>query len=294
MNISIIGGGNIGTLMAADFASKGHKVLMYTTKIDKWNKDIEVFNAEEKLLYTGTISVITNSMREAMEWSDIVFVTVPAHILKNIAKNMYTYVDKQHKIGIIPGTGGAEFAFREIIKKGCVLFGLQRVHSVARLKEYGKSVYECGKRDCLKLSTIPSGKKDEICEIVKKLFEMPCVTVSNYLAITLTPSNPILHTSRLYCLFKNHKLGEAYERNPMFYDEWDDETSRWLIACDRELQSLCDKIPLDLSGVASLKSHYESETVEEMTAKIRSIKAFKGLTSPMIKNKNGWIIDVKS
>ena len=54
-----------------------------------------------------------------------------------------------------------------------------------------------------------------------------------------------------------------------------------LIACDKELQALCNEIPLDLSDVESLCDYYESHTAQEMTSKISGIVAFKGLTSPM-------------
>jgi len=47
-------------------------------------------------------------------------------------------------IGVVPGSGGAEFAFKGCIDKRCVLFGLQRVHSISRLKEYGKAGHMLG------------------------------------------------------------------------------------------------------------------------------------------------------
>ena len=43
-------------------------------------------------------------------------------------------------LGIVPGSGGCEFCCREVLEKGCVLFGFQRVHSIARIREYGKAV----------------------------------------------------------------------------------------------------------------------------------------------------------
>ena len=43
MNITIIGGGNVGTLMAAEFASKGHRVTIYTSGPEKWEKSISVY-----------------------------------------------------------------------------------------------------------------------------------------------------------------------------------------------------------------------------------------------------------
>lgn len=44
MRITIIGGGNIGTLMAAEMAHNGHSVTVYTKRADKWSKIIKVLN----------------------------------------------------------------------------------------------------------------------------------------------------------------------------------------------------------------------------------------------------------
>lgn len=109
--------------------------------------------------------------------------------------------------------------------------------------------------------------------------------------ITLTPSNPILHTSRLYNLF-NEKL--SYSEIPLFYEDWNDETSKLLLCMDEELQNICKKIPLNLSFVKSLKEHYESYDYASLTYKIKSIKGFKGLLTLMIKDNGQYIPDFNS
>lgn len=38
MNITVVGGGNIGTLMAAEAAAKGHNVTVYTSRPGEWGK----------------------------------------------------------------------------------------------------------------------------------------------------------------------------------------------------------------------------------------------------------------
>lgn len=80
-----------------------------------------------------------------------------------------------------------------------------------------------------------------------------------------------------------------------FYSEWDNDSSDILIKCDEELQFMCRLLDgLDLKGVKSLKEYYESNTIDEMTEKIKSIKAFKGIETPMIKTEYGYIPDFKS
>ena len=52
--------------------------------------------------------------------------------------------------------------------------------------------------------------------------------VKEYLSITLTPSNPVLHITGLYNVFKNYKKGMYYKNELKFYEEWNDEASEVL------------------------------------------------------------------
>ncbi|MCI9218555.1 MAG: NAD(P)-binding domain-containing protein [Lachnospiraceae bacterium] len=294
MRITVIGGGNIGTLMAADAAYKGNEVVIYTSKPEQWNKELRVYDADDKLLRRGHISKVTNSMREAVEKAEHIWITMPPHLFSSIAEEILPFVHEGQKIGIIPGSGGGEFAFRKVIEKDVILFGLQRVHSIARLKKYGESVYELGRKNSIKIGSIPSHFAINICKEMESVFDIPGEWVSNYLSVTLTPSNPILHTTRLYSIFKDYDSKSTYPRNILFYEEWTNDSSDLLMNCDCELQNICRIIPLDLTAVVSLKDYYESHTVDEMTQKIRGIKAFKGLFSPMKQTGTGWIPDWNS
>lgn len=294
MNITIIGGGNIGSLMAAEFAYKGHDVKIYTSRPEKWNKAIDVYSADEELLFSGKIGKVTGSLNEAIEGAEYIWITVPAFLFGKLANDICQYVKKGQYIGIVPGSGGAEFAFKGLREKECILFGLQRVHSIARIREYGKSVYMLGRKQELQLGAIPAKENLPISLVVEELFGIRCKALDNYLAVTLTPSNPILHTARLYTLFKDYNEKKVYPRNILFYEEWDEESSENLIDCDEELQILCDKIPISLGAVQSLRNYYESFSISAMTSKIKGIKAFRGIMSPMKHVEDGWVPDFES
>ena len=296
MNVTIIGGGNIGTLIAAELAKKNHKVTIYTSKPEMWHHEITVYNGstEEEPLFTSRISKFTNDIEEALKDAEMVWITHPSFEFSKLNDLMKPFVKKGMIVVVVPGSGGAEFSFSDLIKCGAVLFGLQRVHSIARLEEYGKSVHMLGRKSRLYGAAIPYDMTNKICELIADMFDMPCVPLKNYLSVTMTPSNPILHTSRLYIMFKNYREGYYYNGNILFYEEWTLESSEMLIACDDELQKVCEKSGLDLKDVKSLKVHYESDTAEKMTDKISSIKAFEGLKSPMIQKDGGWIPDFSS
>ena len=292
--VTVIGGGNIGTQFACTCASKGYEVTVFSSKPEKYDGVLEIIDENDKVI-VGKIAKVTSSIAEAMEECRFVFVAQPAFMLKHIAEQLLPYIKPEMSICVLPGTGGAEFAFRKCIKAGAVLCGIQRVPSVARLEQYGKRVRCEGRRDSLYLAAIPTEKAPELAAFMSFLFGIPCYTLPNYLSVTLTPSNPILHTARLRTLFEDFEEGKIYDRNPLFYGEWSDSSSELLLACDEELQKICRQIKgLNLSNVRSLKLHYESNTVPAMTAKIRSIKSLHNLSSPMKKVKNGWVPDFTS
>lgn len=295
MKITVIGAGNIGTQFAVSFASRGNDVTVFASRPEKISNTLRMINEENGTVTHGDISLVTNNIADAVKDAEYIFVTHPAFMLKSTADMLCDYVEAGVKLCIIPGTGGAEFFFKKLVDKGVFLFGLQRVPSVARLIEYGKTVSVSGYRDKLDLAGISNSGIDDVSALLSDTFGMPCNILPNYLCVTLTPSNPILHTTRLRTLFADYKDGVIYEKNTLFYEEWADESSKLLFACDDELQQVCRSFDrLELSSVRSLKLHYESDTPEKLTIKIRSIKSLQGLTSPMIEVEGGFIPDFSS
>lgn len=292
--IAVIGGGNVGTQFACVCASKGFGVNVYSSKPEKYDGMLEVIDECGKIT-VGKLNKVTANIGEAVKDCQIIFVTHPAFRLKEVADQLLPYIEKNMNICVLPGTGGAEFAFRECMKAGATLFGLQRVPSVARMEQYGKRVRCEGLRSELFLASIPIDKAKDLSSFMAELWGIPCTPLPNYLSVTLTPSNPILHTTRLRTLFADYKNGMVYKKNPLFYGEWSDESSELLIACDGELQELVKLLDkLDLSNVRSLKIHYDSDTIEAMTKKLCSIKSLHNLFSPMKQVNGGWIPDFSS
>jgi len=292
--IAVIGGGNIGTQFACVTASKGFCVNLLSSAPELFDGTLEVVDEFENVT-SGCLNLVSSDIGEVVDGCSVVFVTYPAYKLKDFADRLLPYVQSGMYICVLPGTGGAEFSFLECIKAGATLIGLQRVPSVARLEKYGKRVRCEGLRLKLNLASIPAGKTAEFSEFLTLLWGIPCNVLPNYLNVTLTPSNPIIHTTRLRTLFADYKSDTVYERNPLFYAEWTDEASALMLACDSELQETIKAIGgMDLHNVSSLKHHYDSETVEALTCKLRSIKSLHNLYSPMKKIEGGWIPDFES
>ncbi len=294
MKVTIIGGGNLGTLLGATFAHRGHEVTIRTSKPEVFSKDIEVYTKKEELLCKGTVHRITSDWKEAIEGADVVWVTVPPQLFIETAKLMEPYVAEGQMVGITPGAGAAEFAFRSIIDKKARFFGLARVPSIARLKETGKSVYMLGPAPELLIGSIPARNAKGICDEIQPLFRINCRPVANYLAVAFTPSNPVLHTSRIYGMFKDYIPGNHYPINELFYEKWTIDGAEILLNCSDELQQLCKAIPMDMRDVESMQARHHIRTPEELAERICSLDRLKGLYSPVVKDEIGYVPDFNS
>lgn len=294
MKITIIGGGNLGTLLGATFAYRGNEVTIHTSKPTQFSKELEVYNGNDEFLFKGTVHKITEDWKDSIEGAELIWVTVPPQMFVETANFMEPYIKPGQMLGIIPGAGAAEFAFEKLINKGVKFFGLARVPSIARVKEYGKSAYMLGPAPELVIGSIPANNSKMICEAIQPLFTIKCRPVANYLAIAFTPSNPVLHTSRIYAMFKDYIPGNHYPTNELFYEKWTIDGAEILLNCSDELQQLCKAIPMDMREVESMQFRHKIRTPEELATRICSLDRLKGLYSPVIKDDIGYIPDFES
>ncbi len=293
--IGVVGFGNLGSILATKFSLKNDVVVYKNVDQDEDEYDhlMTVECPDDHVTYSAKIKLLTPSLKTCVDFADYIFITFPSFLCEDLAKEMLPLLRKGQHLIFIPGSGGAEFYFHDAIKMGCTISGLQRVHSVARILEKDKLVRESGKKSLLKVGSIPASYNPEACELINDLYGIKIYPLENYLNITLINSNAILHTSRLYNLFSDYKEGKFYNENPLFYETWNDETSQLLSDMDDELTSLFNELEkhgYPVKDIPGILAYYDSETVPQMTAKIRSIGGFKGLYSPMVEKEPGKFI----
>ena len=295
MNICIVGAGNIGTYLATYISMKeGNKVWLHTSKPEVFKEEITLVEEEKKLRHNVKVHSITSSYEEAVKNADYVLITYPSFMIEETLKKIIPYLNKGTVVGVIPGFGGKEYLIDELLEKGCIFFGSQRVPSIIRLEKYGECVLLKQKNEFMKLRVIPSKYSDKVCEVMTSFIDIPCLPLSNYLAITLSPSNPTMHPSRLYELFNDYVEGEkVYPRNPYFYEEWGTLASQTLLDLDDELteifNSLNDNNEFYEEDMEKIKKRYGISIAEELSKKINTAPGFQGIDSPMVKVEGGFI-----
>lgn len=297
MVIGICGGGNIAhSLIGLLGADPANELRLLTRKPEKWQKQIFVKNMEGADLI-GEINLISDDPALIIPECEIILLALPSQARESLIKQIAPFITNGTWVGSFPGMGNFELICHKYLplkEKNIRVFASQRVPCIARVSEYGKEVVMTSKKGSMAVATLNPNLVKEISELLAPLLNMQILPLNNFLEVTLSTSNPILHPARMYALFKDFKEGETWDKNPTFYESWNLESSEVLIKIDEEVHTLIDKIPLKLKGIKPLSEHYDSGNAEELTQKLTGIQAFKGILSPMKKTEEGYVPDLDS
>lgn len=289
MKVCIVGAGNIGLVAAGVISLSGqHEVTVFTNSaFDTSSFCFE--DCEQTAVYSNLPIKVSGDFLSASRGADYILCTYPAFLRRRFITDFGALIEKSTSLGFIPGYGGAEYACAQLIERGITVFGLQRVPFVARQKN--RSIASLlSRKNTLYVASIPKVHTNRICCDIEALFGIHTLPLHHYLAVTLVPSNPLLHLTGLYNVFKAWRPGDSFDYQLMFYDEWNNEASEMLFKYDDELQAICNKMPFDLSEVVSLKDYYQAPTAEKMTEKLKSIEAFKVVQVPLLRRNDGRFV----
>ena len=81
MNITIVGGGNIGTQFAVHCAEKKHCVTIFSSKPESIDKHLVIVDENKNIVREGDINKATSDVEEAFLQAELIFITLPAFCL---------------------------------------------------------------------------------------------------------------------------------------------------------------------------------------------------------------------
>ena len=291
--ICICGGGGLGHTCAAVLSSHdGIEVSLYTQRPNSWNTDF-IVNAPDKQ-FKGRLFAISNNPEEVISNADIILLCLPAFLVESTLVEIKPYLSSNAIVGSVVGnTGFFLFAHKIFTETPIGLFAFQRVPYISRVVEYGKEASLLGYKDQLLMATENIVDKQGFCSLISNLFCTPTSLVDSFYEVTLSNSNPILHTGRLYSMWKDC-IGKVYDKNPLFYHDWTDEASNIIIQMDNEFSALLEALKIPRTHLKTLLEHYEVVDAQTLTQKLKSIPSFATILSPMNEIDGGWIPDFSS
>lgn len=294
MNICICGGGNLGHVTAGFIASqKQHDVCLLTRHPEQWSQEITV-DAPAGETFRGHLSGIYNDAQQAVADADMVLLCLPGYAIRSSLLQIKDHLRPNTAVGSVVSSTGFFFQALELLPSGQPLFGFQRVPFISRVETYGCRARLMGYKESLHLAIEHMPEPEPLRRDLEAMLHTPIHLLNSFYEASLSNSNPLLHPSRLYSLWKDWEEGMVYTRVPLFYEEWTEEAAQLYLSMDNELQSLLTVLPVRPGSIPTVLDYYESCDAVSLACKLRSIEAFKGITSPMKEVEGGFVPDFQS
>lgn len=294
--VCICGGGSLGHVIAGWLSARNHATVnILTSRPQEWSHEITVDTPEGTTL-EGKISKISNMPEDVVPLADVVLLCLPGFLIKGELEQLKPYLSLKAFVGSVFSSTGFFFEAQKVLSDKQPLWGFQRVPFISRVEEYGKSANLLGYKNAhnIAVESVSDKEKASFASLIQEWFERPVNLLKNYYEASLTNSNPLLHTSRLYTMFGGENDGKVYSRMQLFYEEWTEEAASLYIKMDEEFFRLLKVLPVTEGYLPTALNYYDSYDAKSLAEKLSSIKGFKGITSPMVKVANGWVADFSS
>ncbi|MFK4784364.1 NAD/NADP octopine/nopaline dehydrogenase family protein [Fusobacterium sp. MFO224] len=257
--ITIVGGGSSAHVLAPFFSSLNYEVTVLTRRPEVWKQKVSVEFQDEfgklKRQVKGTLKKITSDTAEAVNRADIIILCLPVAKYFNMLMRIAEHLDKDREvfIGMLYGQGAVDLMFEEVKNKfnlkNMVYFSYGLIPFICRTKKYGEIGITYGAKTNNVVAVNPKEKFNELEEIFLSkvcyyFFNDEKVHQSdNFISLTLSASNQLIHISRMYGLyFKNKDGWEKEEDVPYFYKDYDEYSAKIFEDLDEDYEKIREKI----------------------------------------------------
>ena len=242
MNVALIGGGSSAHLLAALLGNRNHRVKILTTRPSEWLNEITLHVGHDMI--HGEIDGASSDPLNVVSEAQVVILCMPVHqypvallrIIPSLMNNPNCIV------GAVYGQAGFDWMIRSAAQKFRVRvprhFAIGLLPWIVRTLKYGESAISYGPKCRNGIATSDESTFDFLASNLLPDFSYnywgtgTFERVPNFLTITLTVDNQIIHPSRCFALATQGASWEDTESVPYFYRDWDDYSAGILRGVD--------------------------------------------------------------
>ena len=258
-NIVIVGGGNSAHVLIPLLSEANFSITILTSRPNDWSHAIELEyrNPNDEVLrtFSGIIDTITDDPASCIPDADYIVLCMPVYQYRVALHRLAPYInrDKQVVVGTVYGQGGFNWMMEEILQKyqlsNITYFAFGLIPWVCRTKEYGHAGITYGVKVRNAATVYP---KEHFARINDEFFDQICYRwfktgkveqLDNFVSITLSVDNQIIHPSRCYAICKEYggKWKHA-EDVPRFYKDYDAFSAQCLAELDADYSKVRNRI----------------------------------------------------
>ena len=313
----ICGGGSSAHTLIPFLKDSIFEVSILTTHPDKWAKSIELewLDPSGKILetYSGDLKKASNNPKDLIPEADYIVFCMPVHQYRVCLQQIAPFINKRKTvfIGTVYGQAGFNWMVDEIKLKNnltnIVTFAFGLLPWICRIIKYGQKGVTYGGKAMNYAACYP---KQYFSQLDEELFEQigykwfgkgHTEQSENFLSLTLSVDNQIIHTSRCYGLFKVYgPVWQKKEDVPMFYKDYDDVSAKLLTGLDADYSKIREEIKRRyqlknfkhmLDYLALERFSYQSQNTDVKESFVTS-QTLVSIATPVVQNNDGlWEVD---
>lgn len=263
--VTIVGGGNSAHVLIPLLSRTQHSIQLLTSRPDRWSRNPELvinspINGVSSI--TGCIHHLSDDPAEVIPGSDIIILSMPVSEYYSALKGIANYLlpDRKYVIGTLYGQGGFDWmvrsAFTPCSLNAITYFAIGALPWICRAGEYGKTgiLLSANKRNLVAISNpleFSDLNESLLSHIGECWFDIGSfVLADNFISVTLTVDNQIIHPSRLFGLYQScDGVWGGAEDVPYFYRDFDEVSAELVSRMDKEYNSIRQSLKRKYSDV---------------------------------------------
>lgn len=316
-HLVVCGGGSSAHTIIPLLKDSIFEVSIYTSRPEQWSHQVELewHDPSGNVLgtYSGPISHASSKPEELFPQADYVIFCMPVHKYREALHEIAPYLcrDKTVFLGTVYGQGGWNWMVDEVKRKygldNIVTFAFGLIPWICRIMEYGHKGVTYGCKEVNYAAVYPRHFFKQIDEelmepICYKWFGKGQVQQSdNFISLTLSVDNQIIHTSRCLGLYEVH--GQSWQQKedvPWFYRDYDDVSAQLLADLDDDYSKIRQAIQrlfpkkdfrYMLDYLALERFSYQSQNTDIKESFVNS-QTLVSIGTPVVQNQQGqWELD---
>lgn len=313
----VCGGGSSAHTLIPLLSGAGFDVSIFTSRPEHWSSKVKLewHDPSGNVLghYQGDLKKASSQPAELFNNADYIVFCMPVHKYRVALSEIAPYInrDKTVFLGTVYGQGGWNWMVDDIKKEyrlsNIVTFAFGLIPWICRIIEYGHKGVTYGCKALNYAAVFPHHYFNQINEellekICLRWFDKGSVKQSdNFISLTLSVDNQIIHTSRCLGLYRVHgRTWKERQDVPWFYRDYDDVSAELLAQLDSEYTSIRaaikDMYPEKdfrymLNYLALERFSYQSQNTDIKESFINS-QTLVSIGTPVVENEEGlWEVD---
>ena len=314
--ITVMGGGSSAHVLIPLLSKTGLSVNLLTRKPQSWKNDIKLDYRQPSgghvCTFNGRIDTVSSDPSEVIPDADVIILCMPVHAYRQALHSIASHIDKNKKvfIGTVFGQAGFNWMTKEMADEfdldNITTFAIGLIPWICRTQKYGSAGIVYGAKPVNVAAVSPKEDFSVLNEALLDKIVFGCfghgkfTQADNFISLTLSLDNQIIHTSRLYGLFlEEGGVWDNKEDIPYFYKDFSAESARILAELDGDYSLIRNRIKelypnkdftfmLDYIELDNKTNLRNNKTVLETFENSNTLGAIR---TPVVKENGKWVID---